>query len=587
MAVNFPEKHAIVKSRIFISPWVLKEFFQLTKLAIPNAIAFIICNLATFISVIFAGHISVEKKYLDGSSIALSFANVTGNAVTIGLSSALDTLCSQAYGAQQYRRSGLYFQRGLFIHALLCFPLAALWLNSETVLLLIHQDPGVAGVAGQFLLIYSLSLPALQITFLSLKLFQAHNLIFPQIFISLLGLLFNIVEQYLLVVYLQLGIAGSAIALTLSQYIMAAGYTLYIRFSHLYRQTWGGWSVQGLFGWYQYLKYGVPGMIMLCLEWCSFESGYFSVGAFAPYPKVELGIYSVIMNFAGLAFSFPLGFMIAATVRVGNLLGNNEPGRAQQSCYLSLILICVINSVQCVCLYLARNSLAVLFTNDECILAGSMWPIIVIAVFQVADGYQGVAGGSIKGCGKQKFGALINLVTFQFISLPLAYVLAFAVKWYTAGFWIGLAVGCILQGIGYTLVLFCISWKRCAVTAMQNAGVGEGTCDNNKTEKRRVVSTDQSDSERDAEVKECSDKLSQRGESSGDEMEGTGLLEIPESRDSQSKKELYFMLAVRSLTFALCFLILVLGLIVREFHFTVPFYEYNTTNSSYCPYGDY
>ena len=254
---------------------------------------------------------------------------------------------------------------------------------------------------------------------------KQHNLFLPQVLIALVGVLFNVVAQYLLVVYLQFGIAGSAVGLTMAQYIMAAGYILYIRFSHLYKQTWGGWSVESLYGWYHYLKYGVPGMIMLCYEWGSFESGYFALGGFAPYPKVELGIYSVLINFAGIAFSLPLGFMIAATVRVGNLLGQNEPRRARQSCYLSLLLICVVNSILCFCMYLARNHLALLFTSDECILAGSEWAVMIVAVFQVADGYQGVAGGAIKGCGKQKFGAVTNLITYQFISLPLAFVLAF------------------------------------------------------------------------------------------------------------------------------------------------------------------
>ena len=570
-------KLSVVKSRArgFFSSWILKELFILNKLAIPNALTFVIWNLAIVVSVIFTGHISKEQKYLDGSSVALSFANVTGNAVTIGLSTALETLCSQAFGAKQYRKSGLYFQRSLLIHALTCFPLVALWINSETLLLLFHQDPDVAGVAGQFLSIYSISLPAIQITFCGIKLFQAHNLFLPQVLIALVGVLFNVVAQYLLVVYLQFGIAGSAVGLTMAQYIMAAGYILYIRFSHLYKQTWGGWRVESLYGWYHYLKYGVPGMIMLCYEWGSFESGYFALGGFAPYPKVELGIYSVLINFAGIAFSLPLGFMIAATVRVGNLLGQNEPRRARQSCYLSLLLICVVNSILCFCMYLARNHLALLFTSDECILAGSEWAVIIVAVFQVADGYQGVAGGAIKGCGKQKFGAVTNLITYQFISLPLAFVLAFVVKLYTAGFWIGLGVGSIVQGVCYTLVLFCVNWRKCALIAMQNAGMGEGESD--ETEKG-ILTEDNS--------KESIEKLSQREDSSEDELGVAGLLEIPEESKSQSKREFHFMLAVRLLTLALCFLILVLGVIVREFHFTVPFYEFNTTNSSYCPYGD-
>jgi len=47
----------------------------------------------------------------------------------IGLSSALDTLCGQAYGARSYKLLGVYLQRAQLICWTLCIPIAALWLN--------------------------------------------------------------------------------------------------------------------------------------------------------------------------------------------------------------------------------------------------------------------------------------------------------------------------------------------------------------------------------------------------------------------------------------------------------------------------
>ena len=597
-----------LKSRVskLLSIWLVKEFLFLTKLAIPNTLAFSLSSLTVVVSVFFTGHISKEDKYLDGSSIALSFANVTGNAVTVGLSTALETLCSQAYGAKQYRRSGLYLQRGLLIHALICFPLVAVWLNTEHLLLLLHQEPEVAKVAGQFLSIYALALPAMQISYLSLKLFQSHNLIFPQIPISLCSLLFNVMAQYLLVVYMKFGISGSAVALTASQYVMALGFTLYTRFSHLYKQTWGSWRFEALLDWHHYLKYGIPGMLMTCFEWSSFESGYFSVGALAPYPKVELGIYSVLMNFAIVVYSAPLGFMIAGTVRVGNLLGSNEPSNAKGSCYFVLTLMLTLACIQFTILFSVRQWFALLFTDDACIIAGSIWPVIIVALFQIVDGYQNVAGGVIRGCGKQKFGAIINVISYQVISLPLAFVIAFVVKWYTAGFWVGLGVGVCIQAFGNTLVLLCMDWKKSAQTAMENAGLES---DNFSGKKRSVklspkrdplvyktVPTDQSNSGSEEGGTRQPSGLSSQEFSSQDEMDGGGLLEKPELKlvesDSSTqwrsipKKDLYFMLASKSLMLILCFLILMFGIILKEFHFSVPFYNFTqTTNSSYCPYS--
>ena len=125
---------------------------------------------------------------------------------------------------------------------------------------------------------------------------------------------------------------------------------MYIRFSHLYQQTWGHWRLDALSDWYQYFKYGIPGMLMLCFEWWAFELGYFTVGAIAPYPKIEIGIYSVLMNITGLIYSIPLGYMIAATVRVGNLLGHNEPNRARQvptSAFVQYFLLELLSSWLC------------------------------------------------------------------------------------------------------------------------------------------------------------------------------------------------------------------------------------------------
>ena len=482
----------------------------------------------------------------------MSFAVVTGIIISIGLSSGLETLCSQSYGAKQYRQSGLYYQKSLLIHFLLCFPLAGVWINTENILLLLHQNHEVAQVAGEYMTIYSLALPAIQVSFLSLKLFQAHNFVLPQILINLSGLLANIIGQFILVVYLGLGVKGSATVLTLSHYVIATGFILYIRFSHLYKQTWCQWRIEALYDWYQYLKYGIPGMLMLCFESWSFESGYFSVGAFAPFPKVELGIYSVAVQVAAVVFSIPLGYMVSGTVRIGNLLGHNEPQNAKHSSHLLYVMIFVTGTIQFVVIYSTRSWLVNLFTTDTCIISGAIWTLSVIAIFQIYDGFQAVAGGILKGCGKQSLGALINVFSFQCITLPLAFYFAFGMKWYASGFWLGLAVGIFVHGFGYGVALWFIDWEKTAKTARENAGITP-----------EAIEADYS------------------SDSDGKDTFTPSVVSIG-SRECLGKK---IVVATRLLTLLLFVLLLVLGVILREFHFTISFYKPDNTNYTHCNYN--
>ena len=50
----------------------------------------------------------------------------------------------QAYGFKNYKRVGIVFQRGILILGIAMCPIWALWLNAESILLLVQQTPCVA-----------------------------------------------------------------------------------------------------------------------------------------------------------------------------------------------------------------------------------------------------------------------------------------------------------------------------------------------------------------------------------------------------------------------------------------------------------
>ncbi len=67
---------------------------------------------------------------MSAATLGNMISNAFGFAIGGGFGMALDPLCSQAYGAKQYRLVGLYCQRAMVILSLLAIPIALIWLQT-------------------------------------------------------------------------------------------------------------------------------------------------------------------------------------------------------------------------------------------------------------------------------------------------------------------------------------------------------------------------------------------------------------------------------------------------------------------------
>ena len=69
----------------------------------------------------------------------------------VGLAAALDTLCSQAYGAGNKILVGIYLQRMAAFLMVLTIPISIIWWHSEQILLMIIPEKELARLAGLYL----------------------------------------------------------------------------------------------------------------------------------------------------------------------------------------------------------------------------------------------------------------------------------------------------------------------------------------------------------------------------------------------------------------------------------------------------
>lgn len=109
---------------------------------------------------------------------------------------------------------------------------------------------------------------------------------------------------------------------------------LYIKISKLYEETWLGFSKECFKDWSVFLKLAISGMIMLCIEWWSFEIGIFLSGLLG---KTDLAAQSVAFQIDIIIFRIPLGFGIATGIRIGQFLGNGSENGAKTSTNVAFI----------------------------------------------------------------------------------------------------------------------------------------------------------------------------------------------------------------------------------------------------------
>ncbi|XP_073526647.1 multidrug and toxin extrusion protein 1-like [Phyllobates terribilis] len=442
------------------------EVKQLCGLAGPLIVSQALCFMINIVSTIYCGHLGKEE--LDAVTLANAVISVTGLSVGLGLSSACDTLISQIFGGTNLKLIGIVLQRGILILLLACFPCWALFINTENILLLFRQDPKVARLAEEYVLVFIPALPAAYLYQLQARYLQNQGIVKTQIITTIISNAINALVNYIFLFKLELGVIGSAWANTIAQFSQAIVLFLYIRIKKLHVNTWGGWSKECLQDWNSFVALAVPSMLMVCIEWWTYEIGSLLVGLIS---VVELGAQSVIYQVVTIAYMIPFGIGMATSVRVGNALGAGNIEQAKKSMKLAFLLTALFIIVDIIVLAALKNVFSYAFTSDGEIATLVSDVIPVYLIFHLFECVACVSSGVLRGIGRQKIGAIIFAIGYYMLGLPVAAAVMFAAKQGIKGLWYGMIVcGVFLSGF-FTIYLFRVSWADIAIEARERAGM--------------------------------------------------------------------------------------------------------------------
>ncbi|XP_071213460.1 multidrug and toxin extrusion protein 1-like isoform X1 [Salvelinus alpinus] len=443
-----------------------KEMIELSTLAGPVVMAQLMVFLVSFVSTVFCGHLG--KTELAGVALAIAVINVTGISIGSGLSSACDTLISQTFGSRNLLKVGVILQRAILIQLLACFPCWAILINTEPILLAVKQSPEVARLSQMYVKIFMPALPATFIYQLEARYLQNQGIIWPQVITGVVANLLNALINYIFLYLLDLGVAGSAWANTISQLSLAAMLYTYIIWKELHKATWAGWSWECLEDWDTYVHLAIPSMIMLCVEWWTYEIGGFLAGLIS---EVELGAQSIVYELANICYMFPLGFSVAGSVRVGNALGAGDTEQAKLSAKLAMFCAGSVSVCLSVLVGILKDKISYVFTYDEQIRERVAQVMAFYAPFLLLDAISAASGSIIRGAGKQKVGAICNILGYYGIGFPIGVSLMFAAKQGIMGLWTGLFTCVFLQSSFLIVYLSRMNWKKATVEAQLRAEV--------------------------------------------------------------------------------------------------------------------
>ncbi|KAJ9167125.1 hypothetical protein P3X46_021798 [Hevea brasiliensis] len=415
---------------------VLEELKELWGMALPITAAHLMAFFRAVVSVMFLGRLGGLE--LAGGALSIGFTNITGYSVLVGLASGLEPVCSQAYGSKNWDLLSLSLQRMILILLIAIIPISLLWLNLESIMNFMGQDPNITAMAATYC-IYSLPDLLTNTLLQPLRVFlRSQRVTKPIMYCSLLAVIFHVPLNYMLVVVMGLGVAGVAMAsvvTNMNMVILMVGYVWWV--SGRWEMRWTV-RIEGVCGGVGPLfKLAVPSCLGICLEWWWYEIVIVMSG-YLPNPTLAVAATGILIQTTSMMYTVPMALAGCVSARVGNELGAGKPHKAKLAAMVALGCAFVIGIINVTWTVILRERWAGLFIKDGLVegLVASVLPIIGLC--ELGNCPQTTGCGILRGTARPVIGARINLGSFYFVGTPVAVGLAFGLNVGFIGLWFGL-----------------------------------------------------------------------------------------------------------------------------------------------------
>ncbi|KAL9661303.1 hypothetical protein QQ045_026127 [Rhodiola kirilowii] len=430
-----------------------RETVKMWQIAGPIALATICQYGINSTTNIFVGHIGDVE--LSAVSISLTVIGTFSFGFMLGMGSALETLCGQAYGAGKYELLGVYMQRSWLILSVTCIILLPIYIFAAPILKLLGQQDEIADLAGKFTILVIPQFFSLAINFPTSKFLQAQSKVGVLTWISVVGLAIHVLSLWLFIFVFGWGTTGAAVAYDISSWGIVVAQLVYVFV--WCKDGWKGFTWLALREIWAFVRLSVASAVMLCLEIWYMMSIIILTGHLNN-AVIAVDSLSICMNFNGWEAMLFIGINAAISVRVSNELGSRHPRTAKYAVYVTVLQSLCIGILCMVLILVFKDSFAIIFTDSKDIQRAVSKLAILLGLTMVLNSVQPVISGVAIGGGWQALVAYINLGCYYVFGLPFGYLLGYKADLGVMGLWGGMIAGTALQTLLLLIVLYKTNW---------------------------------------------------------------------------------------------------------------------------------
>lgn len=424
-----------------------EEIFKTIKLAYPviiGQLGIVMMGVVDSIMVGRLGSVPLAAASLGNSLIFIILI------IGIGSSSVVTPLVAILVGGKRFSECGVYFRQSLLVNMLLSLVMIGIILIGVNFIHHLNQPDEVIELTIIYMSIVGLSALPLMFYQTYKHFIEGFSIMKPAMIIALLANIINAFANWVLIFgelgFPKLGLAGAAWATFASRVFMALVIMFYVMRNEKFKQ----YDVTFHFRSINFpvikkiLRLGLPSGFQYFFEVGAFSFAVVMIGWIGTN---ELAAHQIAINLASISFMGVLGISQAASIRVGNAMGEQSVSKIRKAGFTAIVLGASIMSLAGLTFILLNKFLPTLYIDDEAVISIASRLIIIAALFQLSDGTQAVGIGVLRGLTDVKGPTIITFIAYWMISLPIAYLLAFDFNLGVEGVWIGLLIGLTVSAI--------------------------------------------------------------------------------------------------------------------------------------------
>ncbi|KAI8322453.1 MATE efflux family protein [Martensiomyces pterosporus] len=437
---------------------VLRELWWLTAASVPLVGSYYLHYSFGFLNLVSLG--TWGGKALSGYALANMTCAILAFAPATGVASALDTLCTASFahfGAG--RQVGLHLQRGLTAVTLwYCVVLIVMQLFMPSIYAFLGQSPELAQPAAEYLRILSYGLwPWMAFECLK-RYIQANTQMKVPALVLAAVVPLHLFNHWVFVWRQPEGASFTAVAwITVASYwAMFLGLAACTLFCDALKPAWHAHRIKRLVS-IDFYALAVPAMVEACGEYMAFEL----MTLFATYlGPTSLAAQAIAFNSMSMVYQLPHGVGSAAAVRIGRLLGQGSNSGARFAATVLVAGGLVYSVFGTVFFTFFGGRWVSMYTKDEEVIAVAKQLVGIVALIEWTDAIRGIVPGILRGMGKQRKAAAINVGSYYFVVLPLATIAIYGFGMGITGLWTAFAIGMSVLSGSYIIAIAFTNWSK-------------------------------------------------------------------------------------------------------------------------------